>query len=164
MKQFVAMGRDALLKLFDNFNSTRCEKASSYMLKEGFNEVYHLKGGILKYLEEVPAEESLWEGHCFVFDHRVSVGHGLSITGDKICFACRTPLSQDAQLDSRYEEGVQCQYCCDVIAEEVKRANKERQLQVALADERHEVHIGMMEAVVKQKRSRRRKDANDMSC
>lgn len=85
----------------------RCEKASSFMLSQGFQEVYHLKGGILKYLEEVPAEESLWQGECFVFDERVAVGHGLEVGTYDMCQSCGNPISQ------KYEQDIPCPYCFD---------------------------------------------------
>lgn len=94
----------------------RCEKASSYMLAQGFEEVYHLKGGILKYLETIPAEESKWQGECFVFDKRVAVTHGLSEGTFTICHGCREPLSeQDTKQDS-YEEGVSCPHCFESLS------------------------------------------------
>lgn len=91
----------------------RCEKASSYMLSQGFNEVYHLEGGILKYLEEVPPEESLWQGECFVFDQRVAVGHGLNDGAYGMCQACGHPLSQADQASPHYHPGESCSYCSD---------------------------------------------------
>lgn len=95
----------------------RCEKASSFMLSQGFQEVYHLKGGILKYLEEVPAEESLWQGECFVFDERVAVGHGLEVGTYNMCQSCGNPISQ------KYEQDISCPYCCDRLIEEKKNFN-----------------------------------------
>lgn len=93
----------------------RCEKASSYMLAKGFENVYHLKGGILKYLETIPAEENLWEGECFVFDNRVAVGHGLEQGSHTICHGCREPLTlEDTKLDT-YEKGVSCHKCADTL-------------------------------------------------
>lgn len=89
----------------------RCEKASSFMLSQGFQEVYHLKGGILKYLEKVPEDESLWEGECFVFDQRVSVRHGLAAGTYKMCQGCGRPISKADQLSPEYQEGVSCAYC-----------------------------------------------------
>jgi UPF0176 protein len=89
----------------------RCEKASAYMLAHGFEEVFHLKGGILKYLELVPPEESLWEGGCFVFDQRVALGHGLAEDGHAVCFACRAPLSGEERGLPSYEAGVSCLHC-----------------------------------------------------
>ncbi len=91
----------------------RCEKASSYMLAQGFEEVYHLQGGILKYLEEVPAEESLWEGECFVFDQRVAVTQGVQDGSYAMCFACGHPVSPEQQQLPEYEEGVSCPYCAE---------------------------------------------------
>jgi UPF0176 protein len=107
----------------------RCEKASSYMLAKGFEEVYHLKGGILKYLETIPADQSKWKGECFVFDKRVAVGHGLEEGAHSICYACREPLSpEEAQHDS-YEEGVSCPHCADALtpdrAETLRRRHKD---------------------------------------
>ena len=96
----------------------RCEKASAYMLSKGFKNVYHLKGGILKYLEDIPQEQSQWDGECFVFDHRVSVKHGLEEGEYSVCFNCREPLSAaDTQLDS-FEIGVSCKYCLDNLTED----------------------------------------------
>jgi UPF0176 protein len=89
----------------------RCEKASSYMLAHGFEEVYHLKGGILKYLETVPVEKSQWDGECFVFDRRVAVGHGLEEGVHDICYGCRFPLKEGDKAAAEYEEGVSCPRC-----------------------------------------------------
>jgi UPF0176 protein len=96
----------------------RCEKASSYMLAHGFKEVYHLKGGILKYLEDVPAKESLWDGGCFVFDRRVAIGHGLTETQHQPCFACRYPLNAEERQSPHYEEGVSCPHCYQTLTPE----------------------------------------------
>ncbi len=96
----------------------RCEKASSYMLAHGFEEVYHLKGGILKYLETIPADQSQWEGDCFVFDRRVAVGHGLEESGYRICYACRFPLMEGDQEHESYEEGVSCPRCAPNLTKE----------------------------------------------
>lgn len=114
----------------------RCEKASSYMLSKGFEEVYHLKGGILKYLEEVPEEESLWEGTCFLFDRRVGVEHGLKESAHLLCYGCRYPLDEaDLELDS-YEKGVSCKHCIDNLTPEKARAFRMRHQQFQkLADE-----------------------------
>lgn len=107
----------------------RCEKASSYLLSKGFKEVYHLKGGILKYLEEVPKSESLWEGECFVFDKRVSVDHGLAQGTFKLCYGCKQPVS-DADMESpEYEYGVSCPYCFSTKSEEEKERARARQRQ-----------------------------------
>ncbi|MCB1562007.1 MAG: rhodanese-related sulfurtransferase [Alphaproteobacteria bacterium] len=91
----------------------RCEKASSYMLAHGFEEVYHLKGGILKYLETIPADESRWEGECFVFDQRVAVGHGLKESAWSVCHGCREPLSAEDVSSAAYEKGVSCPHCIE---------------------------------------------------
>ncbi len=96
----------------------RCEKASSYMLAHGFENVYHLKGGILKYLETIPAEKSLWEGECFVFDRRVAVRHGLQEGDFTICHGCREPLSPEDTEHASYEEGVSCHHCAEALTEE----------------------------------------------
>lgn len=120
----------------------RCEKASSYMKQQGFEEVYHLEGGILKYLENVPKEESLWEGECFVFDQRVGVKHGLE-TGDyDQCYACRMPLSQAEMQSEQYTAGISCPHCFDKTSEAKKAALTERQKQVILAKKRGDDHIG----------------------
>lgn len=91
----------------------RCEKASSYMLAAGFSHVYHLKGGILKYLEDIPASESLWEGDCFVFDHRVAVNHDLAPADYLMCFACRHPVSAADRASSKYIQDICCPHCAD---------------------------------------------------
>ncbi|MDC0127589.1 rhodanese-related sulfurtransferase [Methylophilaceae bacterium] len=120
----------------------RCEKASAYMLKEGFNEVYHLQGGILKYLEIIPEAESLWQGECFVFDQRVAVTNELKQGKYNQCFACRHPLSLEEIQSKDYSEGVSCSYCISKISEEKKANLKERQKQINLAKSRGEDHIG----------------------
>ena len=120
----------------------RCEKATSYLLDEGFEEVYHLKGGILKYLEHVPQEESLWDGECFVFDQRVSVKHGLEEGIYDQCYACRHPLGPEELMSPLYQKGQSCPYCRDQLSEEKKAALQERQKQIELAKARGEVHIG----------------------
>ncbi|KAL2897968.1 Rhodanese-like domain-containing protein 7 [Bienertia sinuspersici] len=107
----------------------RCEKASSYLLSKGFKEVYHLRGGILKYLEEVPKSESLWEGECFVFDKRVSVDHGLAQGTYQLCYGCKQPVS-DADMESpEYEYAVTCPYCFSTKSEEEKERARARQRQ-----------------------------------
>ncbi|MBD3883787.1 rhodanese-related sulfurtransferase [Phormidium tenue FACHB-886] len=102
----------------------RCEKASSYLLSQGFQEVYHLKGGILKYLEEVPAAESLWQGECFVFDQRVAVQHGLESGTHELCLSCGHPISAVDQLSSDYEEGVSCPHCFPSLTPEKRAARR----------------------------------------
>ncbi len=111
----------------------RCEKASSFMLGEGYPEVYHLKGGILKYLEKVKPEESLWEGECFVFDHRVGVTHGLAEGDSEMCFGCGHPLMLADREQPEYEEGVSCAHCAATLSEDKKSRLRERMRQITLA-------------------------------
>ena len=120
----------------------RCEKASSYMIEKGFKEVYHLQGGILKYLEEVPKEKSLWQGECFVFDQRVAVTNELKEGQYSQCYACRHPLSPEEMKSSHYNEGISCSYCIKKTSEVKKNNLKERQKQIYLAKARGEEHIG----------------------
>jgi UPF0176 protein len=120
----------------------RCEKASSFMKQQGFEEVYHLQGGILKYLETVPKEESLWEGDCFVFDQRVAVKHGLEVGDHHQCYACRMPLTQEEMQSEQYEAGISCPYCYDQLSAEKRDSLRERQKQVKLAKARGQSHIG----------------------
>ena len=115
----------------------RCEKASSHLVSQGFREVYHLKGGILKYLEEVPAHESKWQGECFVFDQRVAVGHGLVPTELEMCHGCRMPLGEDDKSSALYEEGVSCPKCFATLSEKSKASARERQKQIDLAKKRN---------------------------
>lgn len=120
----------------------RCEKASSYMMDQGFEEVYHLQGGILKYLETVPESESMWEGECFVFDQRVAVKHNLEVGEFDQCYACRHPLSPAEMQSAQYTAGISCPYCNDKLTEEKKASLTERQKQVILAKQRGQMHIG----------------------
>jgi len=120
----------------------RCEKASSYMMDQGFEEVYHLEGGILKYLETVPEEESLWQGECFVFDQRVAVKHNLAVGDFDQCYACRYPLSKEDITSPQYTPGISCPHCYNSLTEEKKARLTERQKQVILAKQRGETHIG----------------------
>ena len=105
----------------------RCEKASSYMLAHGFENVYHLKGGILKYLETVNKDDSKWGGDCFVFDQRVSVGHGLEEGDWKVCHACREPLSAADTKRPEFEHGISCHHCKDTLTPEREKALRDRQ-------------------------------------
>jgi len=120
----------------------RCEKASSFMLGQGFAEVYQLRGGILKYLEEVPESESAWRGECFVFDNRVSVNHGLERGRYDQCHGCRRPIAERDKQSPLYRKGVCCPACCDRLTEDRKSRFAERQKQVELAAARRERHIG----------------------
>jgi len=120
----------------------RCEKATGFVRSLGIEDVFHLKGGILKYLEEVPAGESLWQGECFVFDERVSVGHGL-VEGDAaLCRACRRPLSADDRLTPHYRAGISCPHCIEEFSDADRVRFAERQKQVELALRRGTEHIG----------------------
>lgn len=120
----------------------RCEKASAYMKSEGFDEVYHLEGGILKYLENVPEEESLWHGDCFVFDQRVSVGHGLKQGDYDMCHACRMPISEEDKASPAFEKGVTCPHCIDMSSDAQKARFSARQKQIEIAKKRNEKHVG----------------------
>ena len=120
----------------------RCEKASSLMKEEGFDEVYHLQGGILKYLEKVENENSLWEGECFVFDQRVCLTEDLEVGSYKMCFACRMPITEEEIKDDRYEEGISCVYCHDKTTQEKKDRFESRQKQIQLSKLRGEKHLG----------------------
>ena len=111
----------------------RCEKASAYMLAEGYAEVYQLKGGILKYLEEIPADQSLWEGECYVFDKRVTLGHGL-VEGDyKLCNTCGEAITAEERLSEKFEDGVTCPKCFDIAIEARLDRSRERNKQIELA-------------------------------
>jgi UPF0176 protein len=121
----------------------RCEKASSLMVSQGFEQVYHLQGGILKYLETVPPEQSLWQGECFVFDQRISVGHGLKVGDYDQCHGCRHPVSPEDKASEQYMEGVSCPHCFNSQTEEQRARFAERQKQAELARKKGEAHIGV---------------------
>lgn len=121
----------------------RCEKASSFMLQQGYEEVFHLKGGILKYLEEVSEEDSLWEGECFVFDDRTAVKHGLNQGEYQLCRGCRWPLSAKDRLSTHFREGICCDRCYDVLTPVKVSSLEERHKQETLAKARGEAHLGM---------------------
>ncbi len=114
----------------------RCEKSTNWLISQGAEEVFHLKGGILKYLEEVPEEESLWDGACFVFDRRVSVRHGLEEGEHTLCHGCRRPLNPADLKRPEYEAGVSCHHCLNEHSEEDRARFRERHRQMALAAER----------------------------
>ncbi|MEG4407556.1 oxygen-dependent tRNA uridine(34) hydroxylase TrhO [Microcoleus sp. MON2_D5] len=120
----------------------RCEKSTAFLRTQGFEEVYHLEGGILKYLETVPEAESRWEGECFVFDERVSVGQGLKPGNYELCRGCRHPISQEDKASELFVLGVSCPHCHDSKTETKKQALSERQRQIELAKRRNQVHIG----------------------
>ncbi len=120
----------------------RCEKSTNYLLGQGVEDVYHLKGGILRYLEEMPAEDSAWQGECFVFDNRVSVGHGLVEGPHKLCHGCRRPILPEDVKRPEYEHGVSCHRCIDETSDKDKARFRERQKQIVLARERGQTHLG----------------------
>lgn len=121
----------------------RCEKATSYLLSQGFSEVYHLDGGILKYLENVNPEENLWQGECFVFDGRVALDENLGKGIHEMCYSCRRPVSPEDKQSSKYEQGVSCPACFDNLTETKRTSLRERQRQVKLAETRNDQHIGV---------------------
>lgn len=120
----------------------RCEKSTAFLRSEGVEQVYHLKGGILKYLEQVPEDHSLWQGECFVFDERVSLGHGLAQGTFQLCRACRRPLDDEALAHPDYEDGVSCPACITERTPEQRAGYAERQRQEALARQRGQLHVG----------------------
>lgn len=120
----------------------RCEKSTAFLRKVGFDEVYHLEGGILKYLETVPEAESRWEGECFVFDERVTVGHGLKPGDYELCRACRHPISQEDRASELFVLGMSCPHCYGTKTEAQKQSLSERQRQIQLAKSRDQKHIG----------------------
>ncbi len=121
----------------------RCEKSTAYLREQGFEEVYHLKGGILKYLEETPPEASLWQGECFVFDERVTVDQALRPGGYDQCHACRRPISEDDKASPLYQKGVSCPRCYHESSAEQKARFAERQKQIELARQRGTRHLGV---------------------
>ncbi len=121
----------------------RCEKSTAYLLQQGFKQVYHLKGGILKYIEEVPPEQSLWKGECFVFDARVAVNHELAQGQYDQCFGCRHPLSAEDRQSEQYKPGVHCPHCFDRLTTDQRVRFSERHKQVQLAKKRNQQHIGI---------------------
>ena len=120
----------------------RCEKSTAFMKEQGFEEVYHLEGGILKYLEDVPKEQSLWEGDCFVFDNRVAVNHDLEKSHYDQCYACRLPITEEDKQSDKYESGVSCPHCYGKHSDDQIERFREREKQIALAKARNEEHIG----------------------
>ena len=120
----------------------RCEKSTAYLKEQGFDEVYHLEGGVLKYLEEVPEEETMWKGECFVFDNRVSVNHQLEKGQYDQCHGCRLPITEADKKSEKYMEGISCHQCFDSITDEQKKRFSEREKQIRLAKKRGQAHIG----------------------
>ncbi len=130
----------------------RCEKASAYMLNQGFEQVYHLKGGILKYLEEIPEQDSMWRGECFVFDNRVAVNHQLEVGSYDMCHACRHPISEAEKSSDKYVEGVSCVYCFDQKSDEDRQRYAQRQHQIRLSRNENRPHIGLSKEDILQAR------------
>jgi len=130
----------------------RCEKSTAYLKEQGFGEVYHLEGGILKYLEEVPESESMWQGECFVFDNRVAVNPHRHNRHYDQCFACRYPVSEIDKASVHYVQGVSCPHCFEKVSEHQRQRFEEREKQVGLARERGLQHIGSAAKVDNQER------------
>lgn len=130
----------------------RCEKSTAYLKEQGFDDVYHLQGGVLKYLEEVPVEQSLWQGECFVFDNRVAVNHALEKGQYDQCYACRYPITEQDKGSEHYQKGVSCPHCYAKVSEQQRQRFAEREKQVQLAKQRGEEHIGASAREVSSKR------------
>lgn len=120
----------------------RCEKSTAYLKEQGFEDVYHLEGGILKYLEEIPQQDSMWKGDCFVFDNRVAVNHDLEKSDYDQCYACRLPITDEDKQSDQFESGVSCPKCYGTHSEEQIARFREREKQVNLAKARNEEHVG----------------------
>ncbi|WP_374408002.1 rhodanese-related sulfurtransferase [Pelagerythrobacter sp.] len=120
----------------------RCEKSTAFLKRQGLENVYHLKGGILRYLETIPQENSLWRGECFVFDQRVAVGHGLEEGDHTLCFACRRPVTAEDRAAASYEAGVSCPACYAERTDDQRASYRERHRQETLAAARGEAHVG----------------------
>ncbi len=140
-EELLGQGKEPKVAMFCT-GGIRCEKSTAFLKAEGVDEVYHLKGGILKYLEEVSPADSLWQGECFVFDQRVSVGHGLVLGNYALCHACRRPVSPAQQAAPEYEEGVSCPACFTERSEEQRAGYRERHRQEQLAARRGAAHVG----------------------
>lgn len=139
--EFEAEGRTPKVAMFCT-GGIRCEKSTAFVRSRGIEDVYHLKGGILRYLEEMPEEKSLWDGECFVFDERVSVGHGLRLGSHELCRGCRRPVSEADRQSSLFVDGVSCPACHDETDESRRSRFAERQRQIELAEMRGMSHIG----------------------
>ena len=135
----------------------RCEKSTAYLKEQGFEDVYHLEGGVLKYLEEVPEQDTMWQGECFVFDGRVAVNHDLERGQYDQCFACRYPITEEEKTSEHYIKGVSCHRCHDKYTDEQRSRFQEREKQINLAKARGEAHIG---GEIKQVIAERRAEKN----
>jgi len=136
----------------------RCEKSTAYLKEQGFDEVYHLEGGVLKYLEEVPEAETMWQGECFVFDNRVSVNHQLEKGQYDQCHGCRLPITEEDKKSDKYMQGVCCHHCHDSLSETQKTRFLEREKQIRLSKERGQAHIGS-DALTQLEENRAKKQA-----
>ena len=136
-----AEGRKPKIAMFCT-GGIRCEKATAYVKELGHENVFHLKGGILRYLEEMPEEKSLWKGECFVFDERVGIKHGLELGEYISCHACGRGVSPEGQKSPNYVAGVSCDYCIDEFTENDRERFRQRQYQLKLAKERGEAGMG----------------------
>lgn len=130
----------------------RCEKSTAFLKEQGFEDVYHLQGGVLKYLEDIPVEQSLWQGECFVFDNRVAVNHAMEKGQYDQCFACRYPITEKDKESEQYQAGVSCPNCFDKVSEKQLQRFQEREKQVKIAKQRGEEHIGSATRDVSQQR------------
>lgn len=156
VKQQLDPGKHKRVAMFCT-GGIRCEKSTAYLKEQGFDEVYHLKGGILKYLEEVPEENSLWQGECFVFDDRVTVDHQLNKGNYDQCHACRLPITEQDKASELYQPGVSCPHCYDKTSERQRQRFLEREKQIRLAKARGEQHLGgeVTEQVEQRRQSKR---------
>jgi UPF0176 protein len=140
-ERLLGSGRQPKVAMFCT-GGIRCEKSTAFLKQEGVEEVYHLKGGILKYLEEVAEDESLWRGECFVFDQRVTIGHGLTPGTFTLCHACRRPVHEEDLASATYEAGVSCPACYHERTEEQRASYRERHRQEKLAADQGRAHVG----------------------
>ena len=148
--------RDTRVAMFCT-GGIRCEKSTAYLKEQGFSEVYHLRGGILKYLEEVPESESLWEGECFVFDERVAVNHRLEKGCYDQCHACRYPITDDDKRHPHYQPGISCPRCHSLHTDEQRQRFGEREKQIRLARARGEAHLGTESIEVARRRKSKKR-------
>ena len=139
-KYLTKLNKDKPIAMFCT-GGIRCEKASVYLEKKGFKNIYQLKGGIINYLKKIPKEKSLWKGECFVFDNRVSLKHGLNQGTYSICSGCRKPISRTDTKSKKYELGVSCPKCHDILTSSQKKRFRMRQSQINLAKNSGKRHI-----------------------
>ena len=139
----------------------RCEKSTAYLKSQGFDKVYHLQGGILKYLEEVDESETLWQGECFVFDNRVTVDHSLNKGSFDQCHACRMPITEEEKQSKKYVKGLSCPHCFGKTTKAQRERFQEREKQVQLARLRGEKHIGSeVHAIIEKRRIIKKRENN----